>query len=223
MPFAGLVTDYDGTIALDGTVAQPTLTALERLRVAGWRLVLATGRELDDLQQLMPRLDLFDRVVAENGAVLYTPSTGIVRALASPLPSTFAAALRAAGVHPIQVGMVMVATWESHETRVQQVAQALGVELNLVRNKGAIMALPAGVDKGSGTLQALRELDADPASCVAVGDAENDFDLLALCGLSVAVANASPALKRVAGRVTRGEAGTGVAELVDELLSAEPS
>lgn len=99
MPYAALATDYDGTIARDGAVDGPTLAALARLRAAGWRLVLATGRGLDDLRRLMPRLDLFDRVVAEDGAVLHAPATGAVRLLARPLPPAFAAALAKARQH----------------------------------------------------------------------------------------------------------------------------
>ena len=79
MPYAALATDYDGTLARDGRADEAALAALARLRAAGWRLILATGRELDDLRRLMPRLDSFDRVVAEDGAVLHDPATGTVR------------------------------------------------------------------------------------------------------------------------------------------------
>ena len=141
MPYAALATDYDGTLARDGVVDGPTLAALVRLRAAGWRLVLATGRELDDLRRLMPRLDLFDRVVADNGAVLHAPATGTVRLLAPPPPPAFAAGLSAAGVHPVQTGRVVVAAWEVHEARVRAVAQDLGLDLRLVRNTGALMVM----------------------------------------------------------------------------------
>ena len=36
--------------------------------------MLVTGRELPDLVRVFPRLDLFDRVVAENGALLFEPA-----------------------------------------------------------------------------------------------------------------------------------------------------
>jgi hydroxymethylpyrimidine pyrophosphatase-like HAD family hydrolase len=58
MPYAALATDYDGTIARDGLVEERTVAALGLLRDAGWRLILATGRELDDLRGLMPCLGL---------------------------------------------------------------------------------------------------------------------------------------------------------------------
>ena len=69
-PDLALATDYDGTLATDGRVDEPTIAALTRFRAAGRRLILVTGRELDELQDRCPRLDLFDRVVAENGVVV---------------------------------------------------------------------------------------------------------------------------------------------------------
>jgi hydroxymethylpyrimidine pyrophosphatase-like HAD family hydrolase len=72
---SGLVTDYDGTVAMGGQADESTLSALERLRMSGRRAILVTGRQLDDLLTVCPRLSVFDYVVAENGAVLYEPRT----------------------------------------------------------------------------------------------------------------------------------------------------
>ncbi|MBW4604784.1 MAG: HAD hydrolase family protein [Calothrix sp. FI2-JRJ7] len=44
--------DYDGTLATDGHVHDATKDALKRLRTSGRKLILVTGRELDDLQRL---------------------------------------------------------------------------------------------------------------------------------------------------------------------------
>ena len=63
-----LATDYDGTIARDGRVDDATLAALRRLRASGRLLVLVTGRELGDLFATFDYCDLFNRIVAENGA-----------------------------------------------------------------------------------------------------------------------------------------------------------
>lgn len=59
-----LATDYDGTLAHDGEVDGPTVRALEEFRRTGRRLIVATGRELPDIERMFPRLDLSDRVVA---------------------------------------------------------------------------------------------------------------------------------------------------------------
>jgi hydroxymethylpyrimidine pyrophosphatase-like HAD family hydrolase len=88
-------------------------------------------------------------------------------------------------------------------------------------NKGAIMILPVGVDKGLGLRAAAQELQLPLDSIAGVGDAENDTAFLALCGYSVAVANALPELKERVNWVSKGERGAGVVELIDQLLELE--
>jgi len=85
MRYLVLATDYDGTLAEDGRVAEATLEALGRWRQSGRRLILVTGRELDDLLAIFPRVDLFERVVVENGALLYRPATREEKVLAADL------------------------------------------------------------------------------------------------------------------------------------------
>jgi hypothetical protein len=70
-----LATDYDGTLAHDGVVDDATADSLIAFRLSGRRLLLVTGRELPDLLRVFPRIELFDRVVAENGALLFEPVT----------------------------------------------------------------------------------------------------------------------------------------------------
>ena len=219
MHYAVLATDYDGTIAHDGVVDDATLDALERLKAGQRRLVLVTGRELPDLQREMPRLDLFDRVVAENGALLYTPATREQKPLGEAPPAAFVERLRALEVSPLSVGRVIVASWEPNEGKVLDAIRDLGLELQIIFNKGAVMVLPAGVNKATGLLAALCDLGLSPLDCVGVGDAENDNAFLEASGFSVAVANALPALKERATFVTEGQRGAGVAELIDRMLA----
>src|SRR5579871_6557158 len=153
-----LATDYDGTIAHDGIVDEATFSALDEFRRSGRKLILVTGRELPDLSACLPRLDLFDRVVAENGALLYNPATKQERPLAPEPPEAFVAALRAENVRPLSVGRSIVATWEPNETTVLNTIRDLGLELQIVFNKGAVMVLPAGVNKASGLAAALEDL-----------------------------------------------------------------
>src|SRR5215217_778532 len=113
-----LATDYDGTIAHHGAVDEPTMAALERLKKTGRRLILVTGRDLPDLHRVFPAIGLFDRVVAENGALLYNPKTEAERVLAPAPPDIFVERLRQRGVAPLAVGRSIVATWEPNETKV---------------------------------------------------------------------------------------------------------
>jgi hydroxymethylpyrimidine pyrophosphatase-like HAD family hydrolase len=218
MRYLALATDYDGTLATHGLVDPHVLDALDRLAASGRKLVLVTGRELDDLLRVFPRVDRFDAVVAENGALLFRPDTGARRALAPPPPPEFVAELRRRAVAPLSTGVSVVATWEPHETTVLDVIRDLGLELQVIFNKGAVMVLPPGVNKSTGLRAALAELGLSAHNVVAIGDAENDHALLEHAELSAAVANAVPMLKAAADLTTRADHGDGVVELIDALL-----
>ena len=95
MRYLALCCDYDGTLATHGKLLPDTVEALERLIASGRRLLMVTGRELDDLQSVCERLDLFEYVVAENGALLYHPATRAEKTLAPRPPDEFVATLEA--------------------------------------------------------------------------------------------------------------------------------
>src|SRR5436190_15656789 len=139
MRYLALCCDYDGTLAEHGAVSDTTVAALERLRASGRRLLMVTGRELEDLKRVFSRLDLFDHVVAENGALLYRPETREEKVLAERPPERFVEALQVRGVGPISVGHVIVATWEPHENMVLETIRDMGLELQVIFNKGAVM------------------------------------------------------------------------------------
>jgi HAD superfamily hydrolase (TIGR01484 family) len=218
MRFLALATDYDGTLATHGSVDETTRVALVRLKESGRRLILVTGRELDELLAVFPHTELFDRVVAENGALLYRPAEREEKVLGERPTEAFVEALRARGVGPLSVGRVIVATWEPHQAVVLEVIKELGLELQVIFNKGAVMVLPSGVNKATGLAAALEELGLSPHNVVGVGDAENDHAFLAFCECAVAVANALPTLKERADYVTSGDHGAGVVELIDKLI-----
>jgi HAD superfamily hydrolase (TIGR01484 family) len=221
MKYFALATDYDGTLALHGKVDEPTVAALDRVRASGRRLIMVTGRELDELATVCPYLDRFDLIVAENGALLFDPKTREHTPLGDPPPHKFVETLIARGVGPISVGRAIVATWEPHETTVLQTIHELGLELQVIFNKGAVMVLPSGVNKATGLQAALHRLCLSPHNIVGIGDAENDHAFLSYCECGVAVANALPITKEYADWVTEGDHGSGVIELADRLLAED--
>jgi hypothetical protein len=218
MRFMALASDYDGTLAHDGIVNQQTVEALLRFRQSGRLLILVTGRELADLEAVFPQLNLFHRVVAENGALLYNAETREKRRLGEPPPKHFIDALHERGILALSVGDVIVATSHPYETAVLDTIRDLGLELNVIFNKGAVMILPAGVNKRTGLKVALDEIGISEHNTAGVGDAENDHAFLAFCECGVAVANALPAVKETADLVTKEDHGAGVVELIDRIL-----
>ena len=218
MTWRVLAVDYDGTIAHDGVVARSTVEALKRVRATGRRLVLVTGRELTELFNTFPDAAVFDRIVGENGAVLLDPSSGSLDVLAGPPDPRLVETLTRLNV-PFSAGHTIVATFEPHERHLYEIIREHGLPWQVIPNKGAFMALPESVNKGSGLTSALAALGAEASETIGVGDAENDESLLRACGLAVAVSNALPSLKAIAHVVTAGARGAGVEELVDAWLT----
>lgn len=219
MRYLAFATDYDNTLASGGRVPEPVRAALVRLRACGRRAILVTGRRLDDLLHVCECSDLFDYIVAENGALVYEPQSRETTLLGEPPPPQFVAALKRRGVKPLEIGKVIVATEGPQAVHVLEAIRELGLELQVIFNLNAIMVLPAGINKATGMKLALRRLGMSPHELVAIGDAENDHSLLRAAECPVAVANAVDSLKRIAVYTTRGSRGDGVVELIDQLIA----
>ncbi len=217
MQCRALATDYDGTLATHGSVDEPTIEALRRFRESRGLLIMVTGRQLHELGSVFPHLDLFVRVVAENGALVYDPGRNREVLLCEPASQDFVSALRRRHV-PVSVGRAIVATTSEYHKAVEQTIQETKLSLNVILNKGSLMVLPSGIDKTTGLHSALAELGISAEAVVGIGDAENDIDFLAECGCGIAVANALPSVKSRANLVTRGAHGAGVTEVIDHLL-----
>jgi HAD superfamily hydrolase (TIGR01484 family) len=217
MRYLALATDYDGTIASGGRVAQETVEALVSVANSGRKLVLVTGRELPDLLQVFPEADIFDLIVAENGALIYRPDRKEESQLAEGPPEEFITRLQRK-IPDIAAGRVIVATGEPNETVVLETIREMGLELQVIFNKGSVMVLPSGVNKATGLQAALKELSLSPHNVAGVGDAENDHAFLGLCECSAAVADALPMVKERADFVTKEGDGKGVMELCAPLL-----
>jgi HAD superfamily hydrolase (TIGR01484 family) len=221
MRYRVLGCDYDGTLAHDGVISAPTIAALDRFRRSGRFLLIVTGRELADLQNVCPVLDKFEWVVAENGALLYRPADNFSKLLCAPASPELAQKLAEAGVEPLSVGRAIIATRAPHQVLAVELIKQLGLELQIIFNKGAVMILPTGVNKATGLSAALQRMKIAPEHVIGVGDAENDHVFLELCGVAVAVANALPTLKEHADLITRSARGQGVIELIERIITTD--
>ncbi len=222
MRYRLLATDYDGTIAHHGAVDPSTVAALQKFKESGRKVILVTGREISDLESVFSETAIFDLIVGENGALLYWPQTKKEQLLAEAPPKEFADLLRSRAVNTLSVGRVIVATLDPYEKTLRDAITELKLDLEVIPNKGSLMVLPRGVDKGLGLKSALRELQISREEVVAVGDAENDHSLLRNAGFGAAVANALPELKQHATWVTPSGHGAGVSELIERILKEDP-
>lgn len=218
MHFVAVAVDYDGTIAENAKVSARTLSALERVVASGRTVLVVTGRILDDLLAVFPGAELCAFIVAENGAVLYRPSTRERTLLGAPPPENLVRSLADKGAEPLTVGDSIVATVRPYEVAALEAIRDLGLEHHVVFNRESVMVLPPGINKASGLSTALKELRLSPHNVVAIGDSENDHALLQAGECGVAVGNAVPTLKALADHVTQAPGGDGTAELIHQLL-----
>jgi hydroxymethylpyrimidine pyrophosphatase-like HAD family hydrolase len=199
-------------------VLPDTIEAIERLVASGRKLILVTGRVLPELLEIFPQISLCERVVAENGAVLYRPATKEITLLApAPLPA-FLDEVQRRGVQHLSIGHSIVATRVPYETVILDIIRDLGLELRIIFNKGAVMVLSHGINKATGLTAALKQLELSPHNIAAIGDGENDHAMLTFSEYAVAVANAVPMLKETADRTTIGDHGAGVIELINDMV-----
>jgi hydroxymethylpyrimidine pyrophosphatase-like HAD family hydrolase len=213
MFFKALAFDFDGTLATDDRIGPGVREALERARQAGLRLILVTGRTFFELSRVCDCLELFEAVVAENGAVLYYPGAATIRDQGPPPPTRLLAELDRRGIS-YQVGRVIVGAARGDEAPIREALAAVGVNRVHVYNRSALMLLPAGVSKGTGVLNALRFLGLSFHDVLAFGDAENDLPFFEVCGWRACPADGMAALKERADWIFPGENGAAVAAAV---------
>jgi hydroxymethylpyrimidine pyrophosphatase-like HAD family hydrolase len=210
--FRAIALDYDGTLTVSKRPANDLLAALQQVRLEGRKIVLVTGRIMAELRREFMDVDKwFDLIVAENGAVIWR--NGSSRNLAPSLPVEIDSALRGLRV-PHRRGQVIIACDASYAEIVLGELARLHLDSQIVRNRGEMMILPAGVSKGTGLTKSLALLEISSHNTIAVGDAENDLSLLDRCELFVAVANAVPSLKAQADLLLDKPAGEGVMKLL---------
>jgi Cof subfamily protein (haloacid dehalogenase superfamily) len=84
--------------------------------------------------------------------------------------------------------------------------------------------LPNGASKGAALKTLIKDLGVSGESVMAIGDAENDIEMIQLAGIGVAVGNAGQAVKDAADVVVASNDADGVAEAVERyVLQTEPT
>jgi hypothetical protein len=211
--------DYDGTIARGDMLDPSVRDAIAAARTQGIVVLLVTGRILAELRRVAGDLHFVDGVVAENGAVIHFPDSGRTSNLAPLVPEGFVAELRRRGI-PFAAGQCLIDADANEAPRLLEVIRTLELPLVLIFNRGRVMTSPQGVSKATGLHLALETLRLSARNTVAIGDAENDHELLRLAEVGVAVEWGSRSLQAAADVVLSGGGPPAVADYVRTLAAA---
>jgi hydroxymethylpyrimidine pyrophosphatase-like HAD family hydrolase len=222
MHISVIATDFDGTVSQGHQLAPESGRALRRWREAGRVAVLVSGRSFEFLRDLQEREQAFDLIVAENGAVLYSPHTDEMRLPFGEVPDGLVDTLAQLGI-PLWRGIAIAGTTLPYDDAVWVASRELGFAVHVETNRNEVMLLPPGASKGAGLLHLLQNEGLSPRNLLAFGDAENDRSLLQVAEVKVAVANAVEGIKAIADHVTLEAGPAGVANFIEHyLLDGKP-
>lgn len=113
------------------------------------------------------------------------------------------------------------------EHRVNAVREAIdtrlkgAVHVTRANVDGMLELLPANTSKGRAVKNLMRELGIEPASALAIGDGENDIEMLQAVGIGVAVGNATQMLKDQADVIVPSNDEDGVAVALEAYVIGE--
>ncbi|CAM9280514.1 unnamed protein product [Pylaiella littoralis] len=129
-----------------------------------------------------------------------------------PLPEAMAAGLR---IHKL----ILMDKKEAIDRVRPDVERLVGERATFTQALPDMLeVLPPGASKGHGVEVLLKHLGIDPQHLMALGDAENDVEMLRLAGVGVCVGNASPPAKAAARYVAPTNADDGSAVAMEQLL-----
>jgi hydroxymethylpyrimidine pyrophosphatase-like HAD family hydrolase len=219
---AAVAVDYDGTIARNDTLEPAVRDAIAALRTRGLVVLLVTGRILDELRRVAGDLHFVDAVVAENGALIHFPDSGHTTSLGPEVPPAFIGELNRRRL-TFRSGHCLVDAAAVDAPALLDAIRGLALPLVLLFNGGRVMTMGQGLSKATGLQAALHRLRLSPRNTLAIGDAENDHELLRLAEVGVAVEWGSPALVAAADIRLPGDGPRAVADYLHTLGDAMPT
>jgi Cof subfamily protein (haloacid dehalogenase superfamily) len=99
------------------------------------------------------------------------------------------------------------------------IEEALGSRVEVTRaTEGMLEVLPRGASKGAGVSILLELLGIAPDAAMAIGDGENDVEMLQICGTSVCMSNGVDVARKAATFSTSSNNESGAAEAVDRFI-----
>jgi phosphoglycolate phosphatase (TIGR01487 family) len=219
--------DVDGTVTdRQRRISLPAIACIRDLVGKGVEVVLASGNTACFLDALARVVGTTGTIIAENGGVYRIGFAGALHVEGDR--STATAAYRVLEEHFRRKGVTLEPYGEKY--RFSDVAFARTVQpeevREVMRDQGvkvldtgfAIHLQPRGISKGLALRRVAADLGISVGEFLAVGDSENDLEMLRIAGIGVAVANARDEVKAASSYVTEKGDGDGFVEAVTRYL-----
>jgi phosphoglycolate phosphatase (TIGR01487 family) len=219
-----LVTDIDGTITdANRRIGLPAIAAIRRLVDGGIPVVLASGNTLCFMDGISKMVGTAGAVICENGGVWRVGFFGepvvegdrrITLAAFEVLRDHYAG--RGIGIEPFSHGLRYADVAFARTVPADEVRTVLREHPVRVVDTGfAFHIEEVGISKATALVNLARAMGMELADFVAIGDSENDTDMIKAAGAGAAVGNAVPDAKAAADFVATAPFGDGFVEAVD--------
>lgn len=223
-----IISDFDGSlVGKDLRISKENLNALDEMRKYGIDITLATGRRLQSIKPFIDELKINLPIILHNGAGIYDPINNIwlYKKFLDPkifkdifyflknidLKLSFSIYWKdelwkieeTEDIYKFIEDEVIKFFIVSHRENLEKVKKLLEVYYKekveiFFSGEEYLEILPKECTKGNAMLWLLDFLNILPQEVIAIGDYDNDIDMLEKAGLSIALANGSFKIKEIA-------------------------
>lgn len=221
MKFRAIVVDIDGTITCKRRELH--LGAVRRIRTLKVPVVLATGNTLCYARTTSVLIGLDGAVIAENGGAVTirydlngTFDEGGLEECKKAF-SFLSEHFKLTRLDPLyrRTEIALQRDFDLEKARALLATQHLNVEM--VDTKYAIHLKSTRINKGTGLRKIAGMMGFQAGDFVAIGDSENDTEMLEASGFGIAVGNGDEKIKKIARHVTKASFGNGAVEALEFL------
>ena len=218
-----VVTDIDATITDDQRkIDLPSIKIIRILGDMGVKTILASGNAYPVVLYLAKFIGIDAPIVAENGGIVAWEKKGIKKVLGDRnVPLRFIE--RFEKTYPIR--HLPSDEWRESEVVIERdlpfdiiLGSTAEAGLKIEDTKFAYHISQLHVKKMAGVESALELLGFEPSEALAIGDSQNDAEMLKSCGVGAAVANASREAKEAADYIAINSYGAGFVEIVSRFF-----
>ncbi|OIB47518.1 haloacid dehalogenase [Streptococcus pneumoniae] len=215
-----LALDMDGTLLNEAKeIPQAHITAIHKAIEKGVKLVLCTGRPLFGVLPYYKKLGLDlqnEYVIVNNGCSTHQTSDWGLVDWKELSPADIEYLYDLAEKSNVQLTLFDESHYFVLGGKPNQVIEndAKLVFSDLTENE----AMPLGTTKATALSRLAEILKIDSSEIMAMGDANNDIEMLQFAGLGIAMGNASDYVKSLADAVTSSNEEDGVARAIEKYI-----